>query len=544
MMDGIPSGFATDPTVAKLTEVGAVPSGFVPPDAAPATQHTAEIAEVVQRAVAADDAAIASGFAQCQPMRASGFEDAEALPDDAPPVLAQAANMAEEVAESVLALTEEAADDEVLTPAPAAALAFTPPPVFTAQAPVAAAPLEAAVQDQDSNWTTVASSGQHSNWTTVWTVSNELPEREMPIQAAREKERRTLEQMMSLKPNDDERTIISKKVSWILRHGAKKVGLKIDDEGWVQLQDMLDLDIFEGIDEERLLSVVHESNAQKIRYELKDEEGGVAIKAMSKDIRNERMKQARESARERPDRNNDYRYTNGRSSNRGADERGDLQEDRSEYPTSRPERQNRFTRRVEAESGEHLRSNNGLTFEQQIHQGYRPVYQGGSVVAMTRNSETVKPGFKNQSAPSNGKERGPDEKGKGKGKRKGKTGADEEIGEAEDSGKGASRRWRVTPDLPVIVREGLSVRSDVVATLEPGTLVTQISEDKVLEKGIIRMRIEAVEPQAGVQGWVTRTAQSAGGPCYFRPERGHRTSAKGSRGKGFSEKGGYGWSAH
>lgn len=37
---------------------------------------------------------------------------------------------------------------------------------------------------------------------------------------------RTLEQQMSLKPGDDERTEISKKISWILRHGAKKASLE------------------------------------------------------------------------------------------------------------------------------------------------------------------------------------------------------------------------------------------------------------------------------------------------------------------------------
>merc|ERR1712130_642826 len=45
----------------------------------------------------------------------------------------------------------------------------------------------------------------------------------------------------------------------------------------------------------------------------------------------------------------------------------------------------------------------------------------------------------------------------------------------------------------------------------------QLSEDKVLGPGIIRMLVEAIDPQAGLRGWVTRTAEKAGGPCYFKP---------------------------
>ena len=67
---------------------------------------------------------------------------------------------------------------------------------------------------------------------------------------------RTLEQQMSLKPGDDERTEISKKISWILRHGAKKaqslcesglqkyseVNVNIDETGWVNVNDLLSSD--------------------------------------------------------------------------------------------------------------------------------------------------------------------------------------------------------------------------------------------------------------------------------------------------------------
>mmetsp|Transcript_92513 Transcript_92513/g.160727 ORF Transcript_92513/g.160727 Transcript_92513/m.160727 type:complete len:557 (+) Transcript_92513:79-1749(+) len=457
--------------------------------------------------------------------------------DTAAEAAAEAATTAAEVAESVLALAEEAADEHLgdehaAEPSVAATSPFTP--LVLTNPPVTSLSQEVVGQED-------------STWTTVWSVSNEAAEPEpivpqVSVKAAREKERRTLEQMMSLKPNDDERTAISKKISWILRHGAKKVGAEIDEEGWVRVKDMLALDIFEGIMEERLLSVVHESNAQKVRYELKHAEDGPAIKALSKELRNEKMKQAREareareSYRERQDwqeRKDDIHASAGHGGNHGHQ-----REERSNLLPRRLERENRFTKRADMEGGEKVRRSNGLTFEQQLDQGYRPVYQGGAVVAMSRDTETIKPGSRD------GKGKGTDEKGKGKGKRKGKQSIEKEFQpeEDEDEGKWRSKllRWRVSPGLPVIVREGLSVQSDMVATLLPGTLVAQVSEDKVLEKGIIRMKIEALEEE-GIEGWVTRTAQAAGGPCYFMPERGQRMPAKG-RGKGYgAEKGGYAW---
>lgn len=93
---------------------------------------------------------------------------------------------------------------------------------------------------------------------------------------------RTLELIKSLEADDDERTEISKKISWILRHGAKKKYVKVDDDGWVKVSDLLRTEILEDISEERLMAVIVNSNAQKLRYKLKDTSEGHFIKAYSK----------------------------------------------------------------------------------------------------------------------------------------------------------------------------------------------------------------------------------------------------------------------
>merc|ERR550532_493806 len=103
---------------------------------------------------------------------------------------------------------------------------------------------------------------------------------------------------MSLKPGDDERTETSKRISWVLRHGAKRVNVEIDAEGWVRVEDPLACEILQGSGEAKILSVIQESNAQKTRYELKDgPEGGRLIRAISKSRRNP----GRERRRREPD---------------------------------------------------------------------------------------------------------------------------------------------------------------------------------------------------------------------------------------------------
>merc|ERR1740129_323835 len=176
------------------------------------------------------------------------------------------------------------------------------------------------------------------------------------------------------------------------------------------------------------------------------------------------------------------------------------------------------------------------TYEQQVRDGFRPVYQGDRIVAMVRENEAVKPGRRAEFPTAD----------RGKGEEKGKGRGDDTWQRSDryaEDGKGKGRRsdppqrpqlrWRVSPGENAIVREQCPVESSAVGTLNAGTLVAQLGEDKVLPNGIVRMQVEAIEPQAGMQGWVTRTAEAAGGPVFFKSERGPRAPGAGrGRGKG------------
>jgi len=93
----------------------------------------------------------------------------------------------------------------------------------------------------------------------------------------------------SLDPSDDERTALSKKISWILRHGAskKQVEVKIDDDGWVNVADLVGVEVLGTITEQNLMKVIIDSNGQKLRYEVKEDKKAKAmyVRAYSKDKR-------------------------------------------------------------------------------------------------------------------------------------------------------------------------------------------------------------------------------------------------------------------
>lgn len=192
-----------------------------------------------------------------------------------------------------------------------------------------------------------------------------------------------------------------------------------------------------------------------------------------------------------------------------------------------------------ASSGGPGADDEGPTFEQQMREGFRPVYEGDKVVAMVRENQTVRPGRRAEqpSEPrSRGEGRGTYRSGRGKGDRD--RDRDRGDGDGESKGEGWSKgdryprradgaqprqmRWRVVHGQDAIVRGGEPVDSEVVGTLLSGTLVAQIGDDKVLWNGIIRMMVEAIEPQAGMTGWVTRSAESAGGPVFFKLDRSSR----------------------
>lgn len=100
--------------------------------------------------------------------------------------------------------------------------------------------------------------------------------------AKKSNRQKILEQITSLDDDDDERATISKKISWILRHGAKKVNVKMTDDGWVKISDLNKVEILDEVPNVKLMSVIMESNNQKPRYDLVNSAEGQWIKAISK----------------------------------------------------------------------------------------------------------------------------------------------------------------------------------------------------------------------------------------------------------------------
>ncbi|TPP61478.1 tRNA phosphotransferase 1 [Fasciola gigantica] len=85
-----------------------------------------------------------------------------------------------------------------------------------------------------------------------------------------------------LKPpelNKDRDVIISKKLSWILRHGAQKVGLTYGHGGFLYLDDVLRLRDFNGITEADVQRVVENNNKQRFELSVDDASGRQQIRA-------------------------------------------------------------------------------------------------------------------------------------------------------------------------------------------------------------------------------------------------------------------------
>jgi len=77
---------------------------------------------------------------------------------------------------------------------------------------------------------------------------------------------------------------MSKKISWILRKGAERIAINVTD-GWVKLTDILNSDLLDDMSdrtEARLMTIVKESNDQKLRYEIKETSDGVLLRALRK----------------------------------------------------------------------------------------------------------------------------------------------------------------------------------------------------------------------------------------------------------------------
>lgn len=128
-----------------------------------------------------------------------------------------------------------------------------------------------------------------------------------PTKAPRKSNKqKTLQSIKSLDPEDDERTTISKKISWILRHGTVKNYIEISDhdgeKGWVKMSDLLKAEILNDVSAEQVNRVIIDSNAKKLRYKLSND--GQLIKAYSKEQRKALSSDApepKEGASLRPD---------------------------------------------------------------------------------------------------------------------------------------------------------------------------------------------------------------------------------------------------
>jgi len=277
--------------------------------------------------------------------------------------------------------------------------------------------------------------------------------------------------------------------------------------------------------------VINESNQQKTRYELKEvPQGGTAVRAISKSRR------TNAGARDRRRREAEGSGVEGGPPREPRPVRG-------RGGPSRPEAdgigEGGGWFQQQGGNGPGQWTDEGPTFRQQQQMGFRPVYQGSQVVAMIRGDETMRPGWREGPMDSRGggcDRRGGGFRGRGRGRGEdevGKGGPGHEVmGIIDPSQQNRQQRWRVIHGQEAIVREAVAVESEVVSTLLAGTIVIQLNEDKVLKNGIVRMLVEAIEPQQGIKGWVTRSAEAAGGPIFFKPHRGDRDRNMGGRGKG------------
>ncbi|XP_071545703.1 tRNA 2'-phosphotransferase 1 isoform X2 [Panulirus ornatus] len=70
---------------------------------------------------------------------------------------------------------------------------------------------------------------------------------------------------------------LSKKLSWLLRHGAEKEGLTLGPGGWIKLNDVLKRPKFQRVREEEVKQLV--VNCPKQRFGLLEEKGELFIRA-------------------------------------------------------------------------------------------------------------------------------------------------------------------------------------------------------------------------------------------------------------------------
>jgi len=128
-----------------------------------------------------------------------------------------------------------------------------------------------------------------------------LPEVRLPpgSKPQKAKDQSVFDHLASLEPDDYERIELSKKLSWILRHGAwnssgRCNNIKISDDGWVLSTDLLQCESLKGVSLSRLMEVVTESNKQKFRYDTRSSKDGMLIRASGRKGRKDKGEKTRD----------------------------------------------------------------------------------------------------------------------------------------------------------------------------------------------------------------------------------------------------------
>jgi len=107
-------------------------------------------------------------------------------------------------------------------------------------------------------------------------------------------------QVKSLSPDDDERTRISKLISWILRRGAGQANVKQDaNTKWVKWSDLCVAEVLKEHSSDYLWQVVVDYNGQKLRYEISDAAGGPWIRSYERAEREAKGEMARKQQQQK-----------------------------------------------------------------------------------------------------------------------------------------------------------------------------------------------------------------------------------------------------
>lgn len=107
---------------------------------------------------------------------------------------------------------------------------------------------------------------------------------------------RLLLQIKSLDEADDELTSICKRVSWILRRGAPKVGVRQDQRTrWVKFSDMCACEILNEFSEQKIWQVIVDFNGKKLRYQISEDPGGPWLRAYKRESKEDEKQESKKA---------------------------------------------------------------------------------------------------------------------------------------------------------------------------------------------------------------------------------------------------------